>query len=261
MNKRKRNDMAQIQPLVSVIMPAYNAEKYIENSIRSVISQTYTNWELLVLDDCSTDQTAEIAEHFASVDSRIRVLHNSRNMGVARTRNNGLDLVKGQWIALLDSDDVWHDEKLQKQLHKAEESGADIIYCSYSMIDENAEHMSDYIVSESTSYSDMLKESVISCSTALLRQSVLSYHRFSTDYYHEDYAFWLELLKSGCRAVAVKEVLADYRVVQGSRSSNKLKSARNRWLMYRQVEKLPLARSVGVFTAYALHGIAKYRRG
>lgn len=261
MNEKTRDDMERMHPFVSVIMPAYNAEKYIEGAIRSVISQTYTDWELLILDDCSTDRTAEIAARLAVIDPRIRLMRNSRNMGAARTRNRGLDLAKGHWIALLDSDDVWHEKKLEKQIRKAEETGADIIYCSYSIMGENADHMSDFIVPESTSYSDMLKESVISCSTALVRQSILPHHRFPTGCYHEDYAFWLELLRSGCTAAAAKEVLADYRVVKGSRSSDKLRSARNRWLVYLQVEKLPLARSVGVFAAYALHGIAKYRRG
>ena len=113
------------RPLVSVIMPAYNAEKYIEEAIRSVLSQTYTNWKLLILDDGSTDRTAELAERFANADTRIRLLRNPQNMGVARTRNRGFDMANGDWAALLDSDDVWHSDKLEKQLAAAERSGAD----------------------------------------------------------------------------------------------------------------------------------------
>lgn len=247
------------QPLVSIIMPAYNAEKYIETAIRSVLSQTYTKWELLILDDCSTDRTTAIAAQFANLDARIRLLHNHSNVGVAKVRNRGLDIAQGEWIALLDSDDVWYAEKLERQLTKAAKSGAEIIYCPYSMIDENSEHLSDFIVPGSTSYDDMLKESVLSCSTVLMRRSILMQHRFITDYYHEDYAFWLELLRHGYRAVATEEILADYRVVKGSRSNNKLKSAKNRWLIYRKVERLPLIKSIKVFIAYAYKGIAKYR--
>ena len=119
--RERKIDGIRTAPLVSVIMPAYNAEKYIEEAVSSVLSQTYKNWELLILDDCSSDCTAEIAEYFASLDTRIRLLRNPQNMGVAKTRNRGFDIAKGEWIALLDSDDVWHSDKLEKRwLMKAE---------------------------------------------------------------------------------------------------------------------------------------------
>ena len=259
--EKDRLDKKQACPLVSVIMPAYNAERYIEEAIVSVRSQTYTNWELIILDDCSTDRTAEIAEHFAGLDPRIRLLRNPQNMGVARTRNRGLDLAAGQWVALLDSDDVWHSDKLEKQLMLAEKSGADIIYCSYSLMGENGEHLSDFIVPEITTYDNMLKESVLSCTTVLLRRAMLSCHRFSPAYYHEDYALWLALLRAGCKAAADQEILADYRIVKGSRSNDKLKAAKNRWLIYRKVEKLSLLKSIHVFAVYAFNGLVKYKRG
>ena len=255
----KINADGQNRPLVSVIMPAYNAEKYIAEAIESVISQTYANWELFVLDDCSTDRTAEIAEGFAETDSRIRLLKNPQNMGVANTRNRGFDLARGEWIALLDSDDVWRSDKLEKQLALAKESGAEVIYCSYSMVDENGEHLSDFIVPPKTTYDDMLKVSVLSCSTALMHRTVLSCHRFVTDYYHEDYVFWLELMRSGYSAAGCTEVLADYRIVKGSRSNDKLRAAKNRWLIYRKVEKMSFTKSANAFVSYALHGLGKYR--
>ena len=120
---------ADKQPLVSVIMPAYNAEKYIGEAIASVRAQTYENWELLILDDGSADRTAEIAQAYAQQDARIQVLRNPQNMGVARTRNRGFDLAQGEWIALLDSDDRWRAQKLEKQLAVARSSDADIVYC------------------------------------------------------------------------------------------------------------------------------------
>ena len=247
------------RPLVSVIMPAYNAEKYIAEAISSVLSQSYTNWQLLILDDCSTDHTAEIAEYFEKADTRIRVLRNPRNMGVAKTRNRGIDMAKGEWVALLDSDDRWHDDKLEKQLVVADSSDADIIYCSYALTDESGEHLADYIVPETTDYNAMLKECVIGCSTVLLHNSLLTCHHFSHSFYQEDYVLWLELMKSGYKAMASREVLVDYRLVKGSRSRNKLISAKNRWIIYRNAEKLPLTKSIRAFTAYALRGMAKYR--
>ena len=234
------------RPLVSVIMPAYNAEKYIEEAIRSVLSQTYTNWKLLILDDGSTDRTAELAERFANADTRIRLLRNPQNMG--------------DWAARLDSDDVWHSDKLEKQLAAAERSGADMIYCSYSMMDADGRRISDFIVSERTSYAAMLEESVLSCSTVLLSRSIYSEYRFSTNYYHEDYALWLRLLRLGFTAFGCRDVLADYRILKGSRSNDKLRSARQRWLVYRKAEKLSLARSAHAFAGYVRRGIAKYKR-
>lgn len=260
MMEKDRFDGKQAQPLVSVIMPAYNAERYIGEAISSVLSQTYKNWELLILDDCSSDRTAEIAEEFEKADPRIRLLRNPQNLGTARTRNRGFDLADGEWIALLDCDDVWHEKKLEKQLAVAGHSGADIIYCSYALMNENGTHLSVFLVPEATDYEAMLRESVLSCSTVLLSRPLLAEHRFSEAYYHEDYVLWLELLKAGYKAAASKEVLAKYRIVKGSRSNDKLKSAKNRWLIYRKTEMLPLPKAIHVFTAYVFHGVVKHRR-
>lgn len=247
-------------PLVTVILPAYNAEPYIAEAIRSVLAQTYRNWELLILDDCSTDRTAEIAEEFEKADPRIRLIRNLQNEGAAGTRNRGLDLARGEWVALLDSDDRWHRDKLEKQLAMARKTDADILYCSYAMIDGNGAHRSDFLVPGTTSYETMLRVCVLSCTTVLLSGRIVATHRFPLNCYHEDYAFWLMLLREGYRAVACRDVLADYRVLRESRSGNKLKAAGNRWKIYRETEKLPLLKSVGCFCAYMYYGLVKYSR-
>ena len=138
--------------------------------------------------------------------------------------------MQGEWIALLDCDDIWHTDKLEKQLALA--SRGDILYCSYALIDESGKHLSDFLAGQ----------------------------RFPTEYYHEDYVFWLELLKAGYRAIACTEVLADYRLVKGSRSSDKRNAAKNRWLIYRRVEKLSIWKSAAVFAVYACHALRKHRR-
>ncbi|WP_418883086.1 glycosyltransferase family 2 protein [Waltera sp.] len=260
MKVNEQSGVEQKQPLVSVIMPAYNAEEYISEAVQSVMAQTYTNWELLILDDCSTDGTADKARCFSDLDPRITLYSNPKNIGVALTRNKGMALAKGSWVALLDSDDIWHKDKLEKQLVAAENTGADIIYCSYSLMDKNGEHLSDFIVPERTSYDDMLRKNVIGCSTVFMRSPILIHHHFSTEHYHEDYVLWLELLKSGYIAAASTDVLVDYRIVDGSRSNDKLKSARNRWLIYREIEKLSLGKAVRVFAAYAFNGFIKHKR-
>ena len=249
------------KPLVSVIMPAYNAERFIDAAVRSVMAQTVTDWELLILDDGSRDTTAAIAEKLAAEDARIRFLPNEANMGVAKTRNRGFDLCRGQYVALLDSDDIWLPEKLEKQLALAEQTGADIIYCSYGIMDEEDHPVcEDFIVPPTVSFDQFLTKSVISCSTALLSRKIADRYRFMTQFYHEDLALWLQILQDGHQARGVTAVLARYRIMQGSRASNKLKSALNRWRIYRKHLGLSVGRSLSLLAEYAFLGLKKYRK-
>lgn len=245
--------------LVSVIMPAYNAQDYIGYAIESVQKQTVDDWELIIIDDCSSDDTCDIVEEYCKNDNRITLYKNEKNMGVAYSRNRGFDLSKGQYVALLDSDDYWHSDKLERQIDLSEKTGAEVIYCSYEMVNENGEKKCEaFIVPEETNYDKMLCESVISCSTALLKKETIEEHRFLMDYYHEDYVFWLELLRSGYKATGNTEILAAYRLLDGSRASDKRNAAINRWKIYRNSEKLPLFKSIKVFCAYAFLGLKKY---
>lgn len=247
-------------PLVSVIMPAYNAEKYIEQAIRSVQKQTVRSWELIVVDDRSTDKTAEQIRRLAAEDMRIIPVYSETNHGAAESRNIALRQCRGEFVALLDADDVWHPQKLERELERARKTDADIVYSSYAMIDEQGTRcFSDFIVEESTDLQSMLNCNTIGCSTVLMKAKVLEKRPFVTDFYHEDYVMWLSLLKAGCTAVGVRDILVDYRVARGSRSFNKLKSARNRWRVYRDYLKLPLIPSVKAMVGYAINGLKKYR--
>lgn len=258
MNRDTKN---QIEPNVSVVMPAYNCEAYIEIAIRSVMKQTYKDWELIVIDDGSTDATRSIISALAQEDERIKLICNPENIGVAKTRNRGLELSKGSFVALMDSDDMWRPEKLEKQLELAKKSGADVVYCSYGIIDENGEKLcNDFIVPETTDYENMLIRSVISCSTALFSRKAVDKYRFHTDYYHEDLVMWLEMMRDGNRACGATEVLADYRVSRGSRASNKFRTVVERWRIYRKHMKEPFFRSVGLIADYALLALKKYKR-
>lgn len=247
-------------PLVSVIMPAYNAEKYIEQAIRSVQKQTVRSWELIVVDDRSTDKTAEQIRRLAAEDMRIIPVYSETNHGAAESRNIALRQCRGEFVALLDADDVWHPQKLERELERARETDADIVYSSYAMIDEQGTRcFSDFIVEESTDLQSMLNCNTIGCSTVLMKAKVLEKRPFVTDFYHEDYVMWLSLLQAGCKAVGVRDILVDYRVARGSRSFNKLKSAKNRWRVYRDYLKLPLIPSVKAMAGYAINGLKKYR--
>lgn len=248
-------------PAVCVIMPAYNAGRFIEEAIRSVMGQTYRNWELLVIDDGSKDDTVDVVKRLCREDGRITLLQNPQNMGVAHTRNRGLDLCDGRYAALLDSDDVWHPEKLEKQLLLAQDTGADVIYCSYGIMDEQgAKQCEDFLVPAQTDFERTLIQGYISCSTALLSPKVARHYRFDDQYYHEDLALWLQILRDGCPARGVTEVLAQYRVMEGTRAANKLRSAAYRWQIYRKMLGYSLPKSGKLLVQYGLLGLKKYKK-
>lgn len=246
-------------PLVTVIMPAYDSGSYIKEAIRSVMAQTWDNWELLVLDDGSRDDTCAQVQKLAAEESRIRLLYNGENLGAAKTRNRGLELAQGEFVALLDSDDRWHPQKLARQLQLLAETGADLCYCAYAIIDDaGGQSRKPYTVPERVDMDTLLRENVIGCSTVVLRRAALGENRFCTDFYHEDYILWLQLLQQGLRAVGCTEILADWRYRPDSRSFDKLRSAQNRWRIYRQHLKLPFLRSLGCFVGYTVAGLRKY---
>ena len=253
--------MQYTKPLVSVIMPAYNAEPFIAEAIGSVQAQTVSDWELIVLDDGSSDQTLAILSDFAEKDPRIRLFVNEENMGVARTRNRGLDLVQGKFIAFLDSDDYWKPHMLQTMLARAEETKADIIYCSYELVDEQGQKVcNDFIVPPATTFEESIVRSVITCSTVLTTAALLKNNRFPTNMYHEDIAMWFLILRDGAMARGVPEVLAAYRQRADSRSAGKLTSACRRWPIYRKHLGLPFLQCVKTMIRYGYYGMKKFKR-
>lgn len=248
-------------PLVSVIMPAYNAERFIEEAISSVIAQTVADWELIVIDDCSTDGTQEIIADFARRDNRVLLVVNEQNMGVARTRNRGLELCRGRYVALLDSDDYWEPLFLEKMIARAEETAADIIYCSYALVDESGNKVcNDFIVPPATTFEESIIRSVITCSTVLITGELAKNNRFPTNMYHEDIALWFQILRNGGTARGVPQVLAAYRQRKNSRSADKLISACRRWPIYRKHLHMPFFKSVGTMIRYGYYGLVKFKR-
>lgn len=252
--------MADAGPLVTVIMPAYNAQAYITEAIRSVLAQSYANWKLIVIDDGSSDDTCRIVDEFADEDPRIVLIKNKSNLGVAKARNRGLEMSEGEYVALLDSDDIWYPLKLEKQVAFAESTQADVVYSSYAIMSERGEEIFDaFLVPPSTDLEQMLTTNVIGCSTALLRRKTTQKYQFDSTYYHEDYVYWLSLLQDGRKAAGVTDVLVGYRLVSGSRASNKLNTAKHRWKIYREYLKLPIGKSIACLTQYVIKGLIKYR--
>lgn len=248
-----------MEALVSIIVPNYNSEKFIKETLDSVLAQTYQNWEMFVVDDCSTDGSVEIIRSYAEKDARIRLVLREKNSGVANVRNAGIQLANGEYIALLDSDDVWTADKLARQVSLLQETGADLAYCSYDFIDENSTPLNKtFKVPEKTNFKKMLAKNVVSCSTAMITTDVLKAHPFNPEYYHEDYVLWMELMKIPVAAVGDSKVLMHYRQSANSRSHKKGNAAKHRWIIYRKVLKLSWIRSAWAFVRYAINGVLKY---
>ena len=223
--------------MVSIVMPAYNAAKTIRDSIKSVQAQTFQDWELIVIDDGSKDCTADILREIASVDNRIRFLQNEKNRGASYTRNRAVELAKGEWIAFLDSDDLWMPEKLEKQLMLLNKYPDMVIcYTASSFIDDDGNPY-DYILPaiEQLTYKQLLRKNLMSCSSVLIRASVMKRIKMPNDKMHEDYFVWLTVVKEFCVAYGINEPLLVYRLCVNSKSSNRMKSARMLYNSYRAV--------------------------
>lgn len=246
--------------LVSVVTPVYNCEPYLRQTVQTVLEQTFGQWEMIIVDDCSTDGTLALAHQLAAREQRICVLHNETNLGVSMTRNRGILQARGKYIALLDGDDLWAPDKLERQVRLMEQ-GWDLVYCSYDFYDEKGEPLGSrkpFLVPERTDYGRMLVSSVVSCSTAMVRAELLKAHPFRADTYHEDYVLWMELFALPIRAIGDTKVLMHYRQLPGSRSNAKGNAAKQRWNVYRRVLKLGLPQSILAFLGYAVCGVKKY---
>ena len=246
--------------MVSIITPCYNAEKYIARTIESVINQTYTDWEMLICDDCSTDNSCDVIESYCLKDSRIQLIRKGKNTGSpAEPRNLAIQHSHGEYIAFLDADDIWLPEKLQVQLNFMQTNNCDFVYSNYEKIDVNG-YRDDriIIVSEKASYKTILKSCEIPFLTAILKKELIGSLRFISRP-KEDYVFWLNLLKeTKIIAYNVNLVLALYREAENSRSSNKLRMIQGQWEILREVEKLSYSYSIYCIGIYLIKGFLKY---
>lgn len=243
--------------LISIIMAAYNSEKTISRSIESVLSQTYTDFELIVINDCSSDKTADIVRSFD--DDRIRLINNEKNMGVSKTRHNGVEASRGEWIAILDSDDIWKPDKLMKQVELQKKTGAELLYTGSAFIREDGTPV-DWIlhVPETLNYRKLLKQNLLSNSSSLVKKTLFLENEVKNDEAHEDFACWLKILRSGKTAYGIDEPLLIYRLSKSSKSGKKSKAAKMNWNTYRAVG-LNVFSSMYYMVWYTVKGILKYR--
>lgn len=250
--------MTEHQPLVSVIMPCYNMERFIADTIHSVMHQTFSDWELFIVDDASTDGTVALVRSLAEQDRRINISVNPEHVGIAATRNNCINKAKGRFLAFLDADDLWHSEKLEHQLHFMQEHQIGFSYTSYDLIDESGKPLNKTIMAAGNlDYKAYLRNTIIGCSTVMVDTDLVGpvvVPNFRTS---EDAATWLDILRKGFKAYAIDEPLTSYRIRSKSASSNKLKASSDLWRVYRQNEKLPLPQALRYFSSYVFHAIKK----
>lgn len=244
---------------VSIITPSYNSVSFIGSVYDSICSQDYQLWEWLVTDDCSSDDTFKFLLELSKKDSRVRVFKNKENSGAAISRNNSISNAKGEFIAFIDSDDLWFPNKLKNQIQFMDKQKYDFSFTSYELIDGNSESLNKIVDNHDiqyVSYDDMLrKKATLGCSTVMLRRNAFDDISMPLIRTGQDYGLWLKLLKTGVNAYLVPCVLTQYRILPDSISRNKFKKAKRQWQIYREIEKLPLFKSIECFCFYAWRAV------
>jgi len=241
---------------VSIITPSYNSEKYISETIQSVLDQTCQDWEMIIVDDVSTDDSPQIIEQYTQKDSRIKLIRSKQNSGPARARNKAIKEAGGKYIAFLDSDDVWFPEKLEKQVMFMKENDLVITYSAYETMDEHSIYINTRNIQEIITYKDMLKSNRIGNLTGIYDSDFFG-KVYMKEYGHEDYILWLELFKQIESTKGISEPLAKYRIVSKSISSNKLKVLKWQWKIYRNIEKLGIFQSAYYMIWYVFYALKK----
>lgn len=252
------NNLEYIDGLVSIITPVYNAERFIAETIKSVKMQTYDNWEMILVDDVSSDNSEKIIKEFQEKDKRIKYVKLNENSGAAVARNIGIEKAKGRYIAFLDSDDLWKREKLQKQIQFMKENDYGFTFTSYELMKEDGTKLDKMVkVPNKIDYNGLLKNTIIGCLTVIVDRDKVGDFKMPLIRKGQDTATWLSILKNHNYAYGLNEILGEYRVVNGSISSNKIGALKRTWRIYREVEHLNLAKSCFVFSCYVINAIKK----
>ena len=252
------------QELVSIITPMYKGAAFVAETIESVLAQTYINWEMIIVDDCSPDNGAGIAEVKKYTDSRIKLIESKENRGSSGARNIALKEAKGRYIAFLDSDDIWHPFFLEKQLKFMQKNDAPLVFSSYRRIDENTkeELLRPFIVAEKVSYKSLLKTCPIFPSTAIYdtNKTPKIYFNEELGSMRDDYVYWLKMFKDIEYGFGNKEILVDYRMRKTSVTGNKKKVIKPQWNVLYKVEKLGFFPSAYYLLNWAVISFFKYRK-
>lgn len=248
------------EDLVSIITPVYNCDKFIKQTLECVLNQTYINWEMLLVDDCSPDNSAKIIKEYAKKDKRFKYIKLKENSGAAIARNTALKNSKGRFIAYLDADDLWDNDKLEKQVKFMKDNNYAFTCTDYEKIDEDGKSLNKIIkIPRKVNYNLFLRNTIIQTvgvmvDTNITGKDILKMPNIRR---RQDAATWCQLLKVGYDCYEIPEKLSYYRVVPNSLSSNKLKAIKMNWYWYRKIEKLPFFKSCYCFIGYAFNAVKK----
>ena len=244
--------------LVSIITPSYNSERFINECVKSVLAQTYTNWEMVIVDDCSQDNSNAIITALAANDDRIRVFFLDKNIGPAKARNFGLSRARGRYIAFLDSDDLWRPQKLDKQITFMNNNHIAFSFTTYQSISEDGlSEMNIIKAPKVITYHSYLKNTIIGCLTVVIDREEVGDFEMPNIRSSHDMALWLQIIKRGFSAYGLDENLAKYRIVSLSNTVNKIKAAKDVWKVYREVERLSFFYSLWCLCNYIFNAIRK----
>lgn len=233
-----------MKDLISIITPTYNCGQFIEDTIKSVVKQTYQNWEMIIVDDCSSDNTKEIVEKYTSQDNRIKYYVLKENSGAAVARTKAMELSTGSYMAFLDSDDLWPENKLDSQLNFMKENNYAFTCTDYEQIDEKNNQLNKIIkTKEKTNYNGVLLSCPIGNSTVMYNVEKLGKFEVPNIRKRNDDALWLQILKREKYVYGMPNVLMQYRVRNNSISSNKVDLIKYHWYLYREIENLSIFRS------------------
>lgn len=245
-------------PEVSIITPSYNTARFIKDCIQSVICQSFENWELLIVDDCSKDSSVEIITKFTQEDNRILLIALNENVGAAAARNIAIQKAKGKYIAFLDSDDIWKKDKLEEQLDFMRTNDFAFTFTAYQPMSEDGENMYSVISAPKImTYRSYLRNTIIGCLTVMIDREKTGDFQMPNIRSSHDMALWLQIMKRGFKAYGLNENLAQYRVVSSSNTAKKWKAAKEVWEVYRKVEKLSIIYSIFNFIGYVYNAVKK----
>lgn len=245
-------------PLVSIITPSHNARAFIRDTIDSVLAQTYSNWEMIIVDDCSSDGSVEYIRDLISNDERIKLIDLHTNVGAAMARNTALGVAKGRFVAFLDSDDMWAPEKLDVQVNFMLQSKCAFSYTAYNVCNDKGDQIFGEIsVPDTLTYHQYLANTIIGCLTVMLDVEKLGKIQMPNLRSSHDMALWADILKSIDKAYGINTSLASYRLVATSNTANKLKASKEVWAVYRKHLNMNVFSSLFYFVQYAFNAIKK----
>lgn len=249
-----------MKDLVSIITPIFNCDQFIEEAIKSVIVQTYKNWEMIIVDDFSTDNSLKIIKDFSKKESRIRLIQNKKNNGSGISRNKAIKIASGRYIAFLDSDDIWHKDKLKIQITLMKKNNWCFSHTSYGYISEKGETIKStfHVSNKPVTYSRLLKRTEISCLTAVYDQELIGKFYMSNHKNKQDYFLWLSILKRGNKSYPIDTELGFYRQRKNSNTNQKSKLLLSHISFLMNTQKMNIFESIYYTSFWVMNGIGRY---